>query len=428
MKRIFLTAITTSLVSIIMDAEAQSLFNVVGNTTVKVKSSEILTIQGGLSNASGGVIDNDGTIYVSGDWSNDNPAGGLSPNSGTVELNGNITQTIGGTQPTTFNNLTCNGQGSDKKLGVNTTVGGTTGILSIGSDAFDLNGYTLTVTNPSPSAVSAGSGYMKSETLPPSYSRLTWNTGSNNGTYVIPFGSGAGGSDLLMSMGTSGASGNGSIGFATFPTTALNTPLPSGVNVQPGQQEDIADRFWIIDPQGFSVNPAFSNLTFTYNDPTDIDLTDNPGMVEADLQAVRYNANSGLWLDWGPSGTANTAGNTVTVASVNPSDFHPIWGLAEKTVSTRIGEKPNQSYGIANATSQVHTGNLHISFNTPTEGLCSITLYDVVGHQVAEKMTNASAGINQVQFPLSQLGQAMYLAVLRNEKNQVSTRKVVISR
>jgi len=66
-----------------------------------------------------------GTITVTGNWTND---GNFTANNSTVIFAGTTTQTIGGTQTTTFAHLTMNGSG-DKVLGISTVSTGTLSLL-----------------------------------------------------------------------------------------------------------------------------------------------------------------------------------------------------------------------------------------------------------------------------------------------------------
>ena len=409
------------------NSSAQALFNVVGNTTLKVNPTEILFIQGGLSNSNAGAIDNEGTIYVSGNWDNDNSSGGLVATTGTVELNGNA-QAIGGAQATTFNNLALTGgAGSVKTLNQNTTVGGNSGVLNIGTDVLDLNGNALTISNSASSAILKSSGYIMSETNSSPYGNVKWQIGTNAATYQVPFGSGVGGSDVAIGLSTSGASGNGDISFATYPSDAANMPYPSGVVSLAAAPQDIADRYWIIDPKGYSTTPLFANVAFNYNDPNDVDLNDNAGIVEADLQAIRYNSQTGMWLDWGPIGVANVSSNLVNVANIPANQFYPTWSLVESSISTSTQSKTNASFGIRQLYSPSGNGSLHLGFNSPVSGAYQVRVYDMLGRQLAEKTVKASVGLNETNIDLNDPSQGVYSLILQSGEN-FESRKVVLNK
>ncbi|MBP6335121.1 MAG: hypothetical protein KA444_06575 [Bacteroidia bacterium] len=71
-----------------------------------------ITVVGDLQNQNGGSINNAGTIEVSGNWTNNATNSVFSTASGIVEMRGTSPQTIGGTNPTVFNNLTLNNTAS----------------------------------------------------------------------------------------------------------------------------------------------------------------------------------------------------------------------------------------------------------------------------------------------------------------------------
>jgi len=74
------------------------------------------------------VFDNQGTISITGDWSNNATLGGqvFSSNAGTVQLLGTVNaQTIGGTAATAFFNVTTNNTfatGPQLVLAISTTI------------------------------------------------------------------------------------------------------------------------------------------------------------------------------------------------------------------------------------------------------------------------------------------------------------------
>ncbi|MGB3948009.1 MAG: hypothetical protein WBM13_08490, partial [Bacteroidia bacterium] len=63
---------------------------------IGVDPSTIVWVGGHITNKQNGVIDNKGDIYLTGDWTNDDPNGCLTPTTGTVILDGSA-QSIQGT-------------------------------------------------------------------------------------------------------------------------------------------------------------------------------------------------------------------------------------------------------------------------------------------------------------------------------------------
>ena len=148
-----------------------------GGTDVTADVGAIIFVDGDVNNNVGGKIHNSGDIYLTRDWINDEPSGCLDPTTGKVWLTGGSQQIIKGSQTTTFNNLDCK-TASIKTLNINTIVGGNIGVLSLNNAPFDLNSKTLIVTNPIPAAITRGSGYIISETVPPNYGIIEWRMGN----------------------------------------------------------------------------------------------------------------------------------------------------------------------------------------------------------------------------------------------------------
>ncbi len=316
---------------------------------ISVYPSTILYVGGHITNTFSGNIVNEGDIYLTGDWTNEVSAG-LSPNTGTVILYGGA-QSIQGTQPTTFNNLDCQGSGT-KTLNVSTIVGGTSGVLSLNANPLDLNSNTCTITNPSSSAITRTTGYIISETTPTSgYGRVQWNIDNNTGNYVIPFGTSA--ADyipLSYNITTAGATG-GNISAATYPTDATaspnNRPLPSGVtdlNDATGTEsaDSTVDRFWVMD-LNYTSNPT-GDITFTYRDSEWNSTSGSTNNIAEDrLQAWRWDGSQ--WEN--PTvGNVFVSSNTVTASGV---DYSGPWTLRTRVISDSTVIEPCGDYSLPNA-------------------------------------------------------------------------------
>ena len=281
-------------------------------------------VDGHIVNNAAGFIHNSGTIFLTGDWSNDEPSGCLDPATGTVTLYGG-NQVIQGNQTTTFNNLDCAGGGT-KTININTIAGGNNGVLSLNGNPFDLNTNTLIVTNPSSSAITRTSGYIISETPPSSgYGTIQWNLAGATGNYEYPFGTTAGAYiPFLLDISSAGNGAGGSMSVSTYPTITSNVPnnreLPSGVtdliNQQTGNEAapKCADRFWMIDANNYSSNPT-AGITFTYQE-SEWDLTNGSTntITEDSLKGWRWD---GTQWENPAKGIDNPSANTVTVNNVN---------------------------------------------------------------------------------------------------------------
>jgi hypothetical protein len=226
---------------------------------------------------SGGIVypSATGNIWMEGDWTNNSANTGFFSDNGTVNLNG-ANQTINGTSSTTFNNLTLLGSGV-KTQNLNTNVGGvvtTNGVLSVGNVIYDLNSFTLTVTNPLAAAVTSGSGYILSETnVAVNPSVMRWNIGTNTGAHTYPFGVSGSQIPFTFNKTTAGAS---NIDVSTRATVAPdNVPWAGLSNVggvtffycpnnlmsgNPCATNSVIDRWWDITPSA----AVTANCTFSY--------------------------------------------------------------------------------------------------------------------------------------------------------------------
>lgn len=197
------------------------------------------------------------------------------------------------------------------------------GIITINQNA------ALIVDNPASNAITFnGTGYIQSEGAG---NRLIWSVGSQAGNYLIPFGNTAGYFPLQLNT-SSGTGANGQIIISTYPTSTWknSNELPPGVtNINNNGVDNSAktiDRFWQINPQGYTTNPTINNLIFTY---TDAAFSPPNTITESNLIPQRWNSTAQTWTDYFPSSTINTAGNTVTVPVVAGSQLYNWWTLAD---------------------------------------------------------------------------------------------------
>jgi len=292
---------------------------------------------GNLTNSSSGLtdgtIDLNGHLIVRGNWLNNTNTGNAFVNiepipNGLVLLLSTISQTIGGTTPTHFENLTTSI--TSKQLISNNNV--VKGILTIES-VLDLNKNRIIIDNANANAITYNSGYILSETnSTDGLGEIQWNIGNSLNSYRVPFGSGIANNNLDLTLTTLTAAEplTGSIIFATYPTSASNTPLPTGIStIDPLKVDEVVDRFWKIE----STHDTKPNvdILFTYTS-NDIEAMNNPGITESDLQAVRFNSTSLDWKDWGPTGIAYPTSRTVEVKNVDKKDLFPWWTLISESI------------------------------------------------------------------------------------------------
>jgi hypothetical protein len=353
-----------------LSANAQVFMNNSG-AKMNIATGSYLNVDGTFENQTGGAIENNGTMEVLNNWTNNDASGVFSTNAGTVRLDGGA-QTIAGTNTTFFNNLTlAGGSSSIKTLGVNTLVGGgygsPAGVLTLETSGtghtLDLNAKEVEITNPLNSAIVAGTGKIRSETTPvvtnsgapgPGYGKVVWDIGTsgNGSVYSVPFANAAGNDITFLYEKTSaGVGAAGKIKFSTYHTATDNTPWATTVTglVNDYNQPShlyVVDRFWNIEHEGYTsgtANMPHSKYTFKYDD-TDLNLAGNTGIDnEAQLRPQRFNQYlppNGGWGDWlfGPD-AINTAANTLQISIANDyggttwmgGDYLPVWTLVDES-------------------------------------------------------------------------------------------------
>ncbi|MBN9292748.1 MAG: T9SS type A sorting domain-containing protein [Flavobacteriia bacterium] len=268
---------------------------------------------GGLLTAGTG----NGTMKLKGNWVNNAANTAFSNDGITTELNG-TNQTIGGTNSTTFYNLSFSGSGT-KTLDINTKAGGSstmTGVVALNDRPLDLNHHTLEITNPSTTAFTRTNGYIISETnAATNPSIIQWNTGANAGTYSFPFGTSGNYIPVILDKTSTNAS---NISVATRATTSNNnTPWPSGVtnmtsielSIPDASEETAIDRWWEILPS----DPLTANLTLSYQGSENTTTTSPVGT----FAIQRWN---GYWEPQQGSGPGVTTG-VGNVTATNVTDF-----------------------------------------------------------------------------------------------------------
>ncbi len=350
-----------------LSSNAQVFMNNAG-AKMNIATGSYLNIDGTFENQTLGVIENNGTMEVLNNWTNNDAGGVFSTNAGTVRLDGGA-QTIAGSNTTFFNNLILAGTSSSvKTLGVNTIVGGgyssPGGVLTLETSGtghtLDLNAKEVEITNPLNSAIVAGTGKIRSETTPsvtlngapgPGYGKVVWDIGTagNGSVYAVPFANAAGNDiTFLYEKTTAGTGATGKMKFSTYHTATDNTPWATSITGlvndfnQPNHLS-VIDRFWIIEHQGYvsgSSNLPHSKYSFKY-DNSDLNLIGNSGIVSENyLRPQRFNpylTPNGGWGDWLYGPNVNPATNTVQIYIENDhnnfqgGDYLPVWTLVDES-------------------------------------------------------------------------------------------------
>lgn len=232
---------------------------------------------GNYKNQNSGLIKSNtvgGTINLFGSWTN-NASNTAFQNDGATVLLSGADQTIGGTNSTSFYNLTLAGSGT-KTLTVASTVGGQstfTGILALGTRPLDLNWNKLSISNSSTSAITYSTGYIISESnASVNTSIIDWKTGTNASSYAFPFGVSGTQIPVTFSITSGMATSSDHVSIATRATASNNNPWAGSSNVGPvsnmnstvlggdGSTQGVVDRWWDITPSA----TIQANVTFRY--------------------------------------------------------------------------------------------------------------------------------------------------------------------
>ncbi|HKR07107.1 MAG TPA: T9SS type A sorting domain-containing protein [Bacteroidia bacterium] len=316
----FLITLVLAQFLVASDAWCQLMTN--NGTGITITSGVQVTVRGDIQNNAGTSINNNGTIDLSGNWTHNAANNCFGTSTGTVIFNG-ANQAIGGTNSTTFNNLTLQGSGT-KTILINTTSGGAnaipSGILNVGNVVLDLNSRSLNISNAATGAITYGTGYILSEDVDNS-SKVNWTINNVTGTHTIPFGNTAGVQIPLTFNLTSGNAGD--VTVSTYASAPNNTPLPvtpipvTHVRNNSGfdNSANTVDRFWEIDPSGSGINAA---LTFTYAP------SENAAGGNLNMRAQGWNLPQEAW-ETPLAGQVNPTSQSVLVSNV--TTFGP-WAIA----------------------------------------------------------------------------------------------------
>jgi hypothetical protein len=151
-------------------------------SSIVVNNSAWVNVQGDVTNAETGTIDNSGTIKFYGDWTNNaNNEVFINHSPGTVDFYG-TNQWVKGSNPTRFHSVLLSGDGIKTQLGVNAYV---EGIFNLVRSEWATNSNLVTVTNTNVNAILRQTGFISSDSLGGYLVRHM----SGTGNYLFPVGS-----------------------------------------------------------------------------------------------------------------------------------------------------------------------------------------------------------------------------------------------
>lgn len=178
----------------------------------------------------------------------------------------------------------------------------------------------LTVDNNNSNAIlRPGTGHAISDN---EFQRIRWYIGNGTGYYIFPFGRNMTEYCPFTANITTAGSAGGYFDVSTWHAPApSHNPLPSGgFSICPSTAQ-IVERFWRIEPGGYSTTPAADYVRFYY-------LTSElNGIPEPMLKAQRGDLSITPCPWHNPTGTVNTTFKYVEVSNV--SQFSP-WTLSHQ--------------------------------------------------------------------------------------------------
>jgi len=263
-----------------------------------------------------------------------------------------------------------------------------------------LGTYFVVNENDTLGIIRLGSGQITSESQ---YNYIKWNTGTDTGNYIFPFGIGNNIANYIPFTFNKTTQGSSSISLSTWHTTQQNVPYPTATDVGPvtnmaGTPDSVnnaIDRFWDIETSA----PTTANLTFSYMG------AENTTLYPIDTFKAQH-WNGTLWdLQAGPGSLGTVTGIGSIGPIPNQNTFSP-WVLTRVKLTSRIINATNLTCngvcdGQASAATSGGAPGYTYSWNTtPVQttstatGLCAgsytCTVKDVTGCTVTDTITITS--------------------------------------
>ncbi|HYK45721.1 MAG TPA: T9SS type A sorting domain-containing protein [Parafilimonas sp.] len=404
--------------------------------SIIIDSSTKMVVQNNLVNAGSGIIKVDGELRLKKDFINNASTNGFDKADGKVTFNGG-SQKIGGSHITSFPLLQLSGTGTktlNQSIEVGNTASITKHVLNISSVQLLLSTKELTILSSSSQAIQRTTGFIVSETSSlQGCGYVNWKIGQQKNTsYLVPFGNNVTGDFLPVSLTiTKAGSGiNGLVRFATYPTATNtlpnNRPLPATVtnmnntfNVDNSAQS--LDRFWIIEPQQYSIDPQASMFA-TYRDAE----WDNSGgstntITEPDLRLQYWDGTK-----WSiANGSVNTTTNQVNSDS---NVLNKTFWSAAMTVNQLTQQNPSRDESLSSKVSlnvslypNPATNFISVNLNQTITGTWQVSVANVRG----QVMLRSSFTGGTKQLDVSGLVAGTYTLALFNSNGDTHTFKFI---
>ena len=245
------------------------------------------------TNVTDGSIDNEGSIYIDGDWNNNTVTGEVFIDlntTGIVHFTGSSAQALGGTQTTHFESLTINNSSStgvtlDEPIEVNQALSMTDGIL------FTDNTNLLTIVNGGSSNDGNASSFVDGPIKK-----------VGNSDFLFPTGDGAIWAPIEITSITGGVITD------EYTTEYYDSPAPFPNNLPASGINNVSlIEYWDISHSGSATS---SDVTLYWKDAVRSDILILTG---SDLMAVHYNNSTSLWES---KGFSICTGSTVGIGGM----------------------------------------------------------------------------------------------------------------
>lgn len=235
---------------------------------------------------------NNGVLYLTGNFSNNQPA--MAEGTGTTRFNGTSLQLINGTEQPVFHNVYFENAAAGISMGIPVTINNS---LTLTNGNLDINSNNLNLGN-AVGAVGGGPFSATNMIIASGGGAVVKNgTSASSASYTFPVGDNIGIAEYspITLTFTTGTYTNGSAGVKV-----VNAKHPNSSNAA-----DFLNRYWTVATSGYTVTGA--TVTATY---TDADVAG----TEANILMDRYDGS----LPWTrfPS-SINTATNTLTSPSIS---------------------------------------------------------------------------------------------------------------
>jgi hypothetical protein len=363
--------------------------------TLSIAAGTTITTTGSIILMDSGAIENNGTIHVGGDWTN-NGKGLIYNRTGTVVFNGTGPQTISGSAPTTFSNVTidnASGVTVKRDAAIARLLTFTEGNIILDSSDItlqDLSTYQVIGAGVSSHIVTSSPGRRHRGDID-----VHIHGDSIAARYLVPIG------DLYAPLMFSVGNGAGralKLGVYTEAGASPyeNTPKPNAAGID---QLKRANQHWTISRRDTG---SVTSYTVTF----DFTSTENTGNT-ANYIVRKYNGASG-WTTL----PGTPVGNTITTTyapSFEDHEFPDEFIIGEPGTPAGVREEQALQAIQADAYPNPTSGRVTVEFISSATGQYVARVTDVLGRTRLYTEGSAQIGLNADKLDLGNLARGVYM-------------------